>query len=509
MSSRNRFEITGHNRFAVLALLGGLVLGLAACSDGNDTVTLEPLPEFLPVSIPTVLEPPAAGTAFLQQNTFDLAVVGYEAVEYFYEGNATAFSNLNELLGDGRWEVEPGEQASYRSRIFIHRPIDSAAFNGTVEVEWLNVTAGFETPPVWGAGHVETYRQGHIWVGVSAQKVGIDGSEGALVPLHLKAVNPARYDSLQHPGDSFSYDMFSQVTAILRGDANMDVLAGMVPERIVATGQSQSGSRMVSYINAIQPLYNAFDGFIVMTKGDGSSPLAQEPQVAIPTPEAVRVREDNTTPVLNVQSETDVTLLNSVAARQEDNAHFRLWEVAGTSHSDYYGIVAGREDAVGEPRFAAVVEEDEVFGFLQCDRPFNAGPFSYVMRAGIRAMNRWIAEGVAPPAAPRLDLNASETAYITDSLGNVTGGIRTPFVDAPTAVLSGEGQTGGSFCFLFGTTALFPADQVASLYPTEADYVAAVTTSAEAAVAAGFLLQVDADAIIAWAPQQWRNQTGL
>lgn len=490
-------------------LIWSIVLIASACSDGNDTVTIDPLPEFLPVSVPTVLEPPSAGAPFLQQNTFDLSVVGYEAVEFFYEGTATAFTNLNELLGDGRWEVEPAEQATYRSRIFIHRPIDAARFNGTVEVEWLNVTAGFETPPVWGAGHVETYRQGHIWVGVSAQKVGIDGSEGALVPLHLKAVNPARYGSLDHPGDSFSYDMFSQVTAILRGEANLDVLAGMQPERIVATGQSQSGSRMVSYINAVQPLYNAFDGFIVMTKGDGSSALAQEPQTAIPAPGAVRVRADSLTPVLNVQSETDVTLLNSVAARQEDSDRFRLWEVAGTSHSDYYGIVAGREDALGEPRFAAVVEEDEVFGFLQCDRPFNAGPFTYVMRAAMRAMNAWIGDGVAPPTAPRLDMDDSQTAYLTDALGNVTGGVRTPFVDAPTAVLSGEGQTGGSFCFLFGVTTLFPPDQVASLYPTEADYVSAVSESAQAAVQAGFLLQVDADAITAWAPQQYRNQTDL
>ncbi len=487
-----------------------MMLLLTACSDNNNDndAVANPEPEFLPVSVPTVVSPPEAGNPFLQQETFDLSIIGYEKVEFFYEGIATSFTNLNELLADGGWEAEPGEQAEFRTRILIHRPVDTSAFSGTVHVEWLNVTAGFETPPFWGSGHVELYRSGHIWVGVSAQKVGIDGQEGSLAPLHLKAVNPDRYGSLEHPGDSFSFDMFSQVTEILRGNANVDVLAGMQPERIVASGQSQSGGRMVAYINAIQPLYGAFDGIIVQNRGDGAAPLAQSPQVEIPVPESVRVRDDNQTPVLTVQAETDITLLNYVAARRDDSDTYRLWEVAGTSHSDYYGIVSGRTDATGEPRFAAVVEEDTVFGFLQCDRPFNSGPFHYVVRTAIRAMDTWLTDGVIPPEAPRLDLDDTQTAFLLDALGNVTGGIRTPFVDAPTAVLSGEGQSGGSFCRLFGTTELFSAAQVASLYVDETAYAEAVAESANAAVEAGFLLREDADAIIEWAPQQWLNQTG-
>ena len=85
------------------------------------------------------------------------------------------------------------------------------------------------------------------------------------------------------------------------------------------------------------------------------------------------------------------------------------------------------------------------------------------------------------------------------------GGIRTPYVDAPAAVLSGLGQTGGSFCGLFGTTRIFTAAEMAALYVDEAGYVAAVTESANAAVEAGFLLPEDAELIIAWAPEQWRS----
>jgi hypothetical protein len=49
---------------------------------------------------------------------------------------------------------------------------------------------------------------------------------------------------------------------------------------------------------------------------------------------------------------------------------------------------------------------------------------------------------------------------------------------------------------LFGDTVPFDPATIASLYPDDDDYVAAVTQSADAAVEAGFLLRADADAFI-------------
>ena len=490
----------------VLSLI--VALALVSCGSGDSVGKLDDpdAPRLLAVSVPTVSDPPDVGNFFLQANVFDLGDIGYEAQEYFYEGTASAYTNLNELLPDGFWDAAPGEEAEYRTRLVVHRPIDPADFNGSVLVEWLNVTSGFDIPPSWGSGHVEMYRSGHIWIGVSAQIVGIEGREGSLAPLHLKAVNPERYGSLVHPGDSFSYDIFSQVTPILEGRANRDILAGMVPDRIAAYGESQSAGRLVTYINAVQPLYEAYDGFMVHSRGGGSSALAQEPQVPIPTPPQPRIREDTSAPVITFQTETDLTILNYFGARQDDSANFRLWEVAGTAHADYYTIISGRFDATGEARFAEVVEEDTVLGILRCDRPFNSGPMHYVFARAVRALDDWIRVGTSPTTASRLDLTADGSTFLLDTLGNVTGGIRTPYVDAPSAILSGEGQTAGGFCRLFGTTELFPAEQMASLYVDEAGFVAAVTAATEAAVAADFLLPEDAEAIIAWAPEQWRSQ---
>ena len=107
-----------------------------------------------------------------------------------------------------------------------------------------------------------------------------------------------------------------------------------------------------------------------------------------------------------------------------------------------------------------------------------------------------------------LIVNEGKGIYVYDDQGNVQGGIRTSYVDAASAVLLGEANLGDRFCFLFGTTSLFTPEQMATLYVDEAGYVMAVTEATNAAVAEGFLLQEDADAIITWAPQQWRSQSG-
>ncbi|MEE4143610.1 MAG: alpha/beta hydrolase domain-containing protein, partial [Halieaceae bacterium] len=417
---------------------------------------------------------------------------------------------LSELGDDGEWSVEPGEEAQYKTRIVVKRPIDPADFSGDVLIEWLNVTTGFELPVSWGTGQLEMRRGGAVWVGVSAQIVGIEGnpSGGLPLPLFLKAVDPERYGSLLHPGDSFSFDIFTQVAQAIRSPEGIDPLDGLEAQRLIAYGQSQSAGRLVTYVNAIHPLYNAYDGYMIHSRGDSSSPLAQDPQVAIPTPGAVRVRTDLNVPVMTFQTETDVLLSGYSAARQPDTDLIRAWEVAGTAHLDYYTFDAGRDDTVGDPVFASVAEESSILGFINCDKPMNNGPQHYVFNAAVRALNAWVAGGEPPPASPLLELNDDGSDYRYDDLGNVLGGIRTPYVDAPSALLRGEANLGPSFCFLFGTTSLFSAGQMANLYGDEAGFVAAVTEAAESAVAAGFLLQEDADAIIAWAPQQWRSQSG-
>ena len=498
---------------AVLALLATV-----GCSGGDgdggslaeaDAPVPPPEPEFLAIADPTISLPPDIG-APLNFGLFDLAAEGYEEQEYFVSGSASAFTNLSELGSDGFWEVEPGETADYTTRVLVRRPIDAASFNGTVLVEWMNVSSGFDVAPEWDNGHVEIIRQGYAWVGVTAQFVGIYGREPALAPFHLKAINPERYEELEHPGDSFSYDIFSQVTQAIRNPGDPDILNGLGAQTLIGAGESQSAFRLTTYVNAVHPLYNPYDGYIIHSRGEYSSALAQDPQVPIETAQEVLIRTDLNVPVLTFQTETDLLrgTLNSVTIRQDDTGLLKLWEVAGTAHGDAYSTSGGWQDTGADPSFAAVVEVDSVQGFIQCDFPMNSGHAHYVFNAALDAMNKWIRDGTSPPSGDLMEVSDDQRSFVLDELGNVLGGIRTPYVDAPVATHSGLGQGGESFCGLFGTTFLFSAGQLFSLYVDEAGFVTALTDAAHAAVAAGFLLQADADLIIAWAPQQWRTQTG-
>ena len=125
--------------------------------------------------------------------------------------------------------------------------------------------------------------------------------------------------------------------------------------------------------------------------------------------------------------------------------------------------------------------------------PVNAGPQQhYVAQAALSHLARWAAEGVAPPGAPRLDLDDAGTGFRLDAHGNATGGIRTPWVEAPTAVLSGLGQSGESFAMLFGRTDPFDEAVLAALYPGgAADQLARFEASLDAAIGAGFVLAED------------------
>jgi hypothetical protein len=343
--------------------------------------------------------------------------------------------------------------------------------------------------------HTELTREGYVWVGVSAQFAGIEGGDEPF-SIPLKTLDPQRYGSLHHPGDSFSYDIFSQAAQAVRNPVGLDPLEGLQVQRMIAVGQSQSAFRMATYVNAIHPTIALFDGFIIHSRLSGSSPLSQEPQVVVATPDPVYIRTDLFEPVLALQSEYDV--IRSKDSRQSDSAGYRLWEVAGAAHADLYTSQAkGSLDKGDDPTVADVWSSTEVQKpFLECPLPINDGPGHWVAKAAIAAVNRWIMTGDAAASAPLLRVNADGTGFELDSLGNAKGGIRSPYVDAPVATLSGLGQPqNNEFCRLYGTTELFDDAPLSILYPDKQAYIDAIDKASDEAVAAGFLLPPDAELI--------------
>lgn len=435
------------------------------------------------------------GTPFYSGVSYDESEVGYMETEYFISGTATSFVETDELLSDGVWNVQEADVADFTSRIVVLRPIDAAAFNGTVVVEWLNVSGGLDAAPDWLQTHTELVREGYAWIGVSAQAAGIEG--GGAFDLPLKLIDPQRYGDLNHPGDSFSYDIFSQAAQSVRNPDGMEPLGGLRVERMFAMGESQSAFRLVTYVNAIHPLIELFDGFLIHSRGSSAAAISQSPLAITAMPNPSFVRTDIAKPVLTLQTETDIFRLNSIASRQVDSDNFRLWEVAGSAHSDIYTTLKSPQDRGNDPTVVDVAEEPEVRPpFISCGLAANDGPGPWVTKAAIAALDNWVRNGEAAPSAPLLDVNAQSTGFVFDSNGNVSGGIRTPWVDAPVAVFSGEGQPpADSFCGLFGTTELFDATKMSMLYPTQASYISAIDAASDSAVSAGFLRPADAELI--------------
>ena len=440
------------------------------------------------------------GSAFITPpSEIDLAAFGYLEQEFFVSGTATSFTSAEPLTADGEWTVAPGDTAHYVTRILVRRPTDARKFNGTVIVEWLNVSGGLDAAPDWTFTHPMLKHEGFAWVGVSAQLAGVSGTGGPIgLDLSLKSVNPVRYAPLVHPGDSFSYDMFSQVAQAIRHPAGLAPLGNLKPRRVIAIGESQSAFRLVTYVNGIHPLAQVYDGFLIHSRGDDAAPLSEKPQPAIDPPTPAFVRTDVDVPVLIFETETDLTMLGYFSARQPDTDRIRLWEVAGTAHDDAYGLGVGPGDAgTGAIDTTYLPPQTSIFGVITCDEPINAGPQHYVENAALVRLNRWVRTGRAHGAsAPRMQVVAGPPITIErDAYGNALGGIRTPQVDVPVATLSGLGQTGGAFCSLFGTTTAFDASTLAALYPSHEAYVTAVLASARRAVRDGYLLTADTRAI--------------
>jgi hypothetical protein len=139
------------------------------------------------------------------------------------------------------------------------------------------------------------------------------------------------------------------------------------------------------------------------------------------------------------------------------------------------------------------------------DTPINAGPQQhYVAQAALAHLSRWAAGGAPPPSAPSLELDAGRTGYRLDEHGIALGGIRTPWVDVPTAVMGGLGQTGETFAMLFGRTEPFNDATLSALYPRgEDEYLERFAASLDATIAAGFLLEEDRIEILAVAAHSY------
>ena len=222
---------------------------------------------------------------------------GYVEEEFFIQGTAHIYDIPRDQMSNGT----PADATHpFKTRIVVRRPASAARFNGTVVVEWTNVSEGFDNEVEWFHSGEHFVRAGYAWVGVSAQNVGVST---------LKQRNADRYSSLDVTdggtvmGDALSYDIFSAAGAAVRGKGGVNVMGRLKAERLIASGHSQSAGRLATYFNAVHPLAPVYDA--VLLHGGGG-----------------KMRTDLTVKIWKLLSETDVLgQVAGAAARHRQVPH--------------------------------------------------------------------------------------------------------------------------------------------------------------------------------------------
>lgn len=466
----------------------------------------------------TAMAQPAAvsavpGKPVLMLGAFDLAALGYKTDEYFLAGTATSYQLPGGPRADGKWDAVPDAKAPFVTRIVVIRPADPAKFNGTLLVEWLNVTAGQDTPADWMLAHREMLRRGYAYAAVSAQKVGVEGGTtpmGQTAGQSLKKTDAARYGALSHPGDAFSFDIYSQAGAALKAAGGKGMLGPLVPGRMLAIGESQSAAFLTSYVNAVDPLARVYDGFLVHSRFGSSAAIDGTPMrgAAANYPEHIAFRRNLRVPVLGFITETDLLgarLSGYHASRRPDDRLLRVWEVAGTAHADNYLFMGAFMDSGSRSaaELAKVFRPTTVSMAGKSDKPFNVGlPHHYVLQGALAALDRWVRTGRAPASTRVLSLASGGKAGVAPSLkldanGLALGGVRSPWVDVPSLRLSGKGDPNSFIGMLAGSGEPLDKATLARLYPGgKADYLRKFTRALDAAIRAGHILREDRQEIL-------------
>ncbi|MGW5874949.1 alpha/beta hydrolase domain-containing protein [Nocardiopsis terrae] len=360
-----------------------------------------------------------------------------------------------EFLLEGTAEHPDAGAVPYLTRMVVRRPARADDFSGTAFLEWNNVSFGQDIEIDWFLSHEYFMGEGHVWVGLSAQRVGVDA---------LRAWDPDRYGDLTVGGpelsDAPAFDIYSQTARALREPLGVDPLPGFGVDTVVATGHSQSARYLAEYHNRFHPDHEAVDAFMIH-----GAPTALD---------------ESSTPVMRLMAETDVRF--RAQSQEPDSEHFRRWEVAGTAHvghTEYrtFAPLIARENPATEPQ--------------RCDRPpYSRVPFHYVLNAAYDHVIDWVEDGAAPPVAPRLEWDDATTAS-RDEHGNQLGGIRLVEHEVATALNHGD-NTGDPFCVLLGTHVPFEEETLRELYPRRGGYAAQVLQAVNRAQRGGYIRHEDA-----------------
>jgi hypothetical protein len=453
-----------------------------------------PVPSFaspaaIPVPAATLTEIDVPGTTPMSATAVDLAAAGYTAREFYAEGLANRYNGATTGALTTATVLDGGNP--YLTRVMVRYPSPSE-FNGTLAVEWTNVTIGVDFEFATAEASEYLLREGYAVAIVSAQRVGVE---------RAKTWSPARYSALNVdvnkcggdgaslcPGDPLSYDIFGQITQALidnAGGANAP-MPGLQVNDAIAIGQSQSAGRLAIYYNTIQPLHDVFDGIAFWDRSG-------------------QLRSDLTVPAISVNSEGLGGSFGGAA--WTTSTYTRKWDVAGSTHASLYGAqyieaISARDLAItqfnGVPKtFVQWIDTSPVNpNGPACVTlpPFTTVDVGLVYSKAIDSIRAWYQDGT--PAAPSLSfVTTSGGTLVRDADGRVQGGIRLAQFLAPIA---DQGALNGTAfpCNVSGWHRYYTDAELKAIYNSHGGYVSKVSKIMNALADAGYVLEEDAEAAI-------------
>ncbi|MDB5622234.1 MAG: hypothetical protein JWR39_797 [Devosia sp.] len=464
----------------------------------------------------------------------DLEAHGYEIEEYLVSGAA----NVYDWGADGAAQ-EPQvvtADAPYTTRMIVRRPADPADFSGTVWVELNNPSRGWDVEVQWPAIQDKVMRDGDIWVSMTAKPNVI---------ASLQRIDPARYGKLamtnplppeqqkcgllpQEQGydenlsklyeNGLVWDMISQVGALVRDTSANAPLAGYNVQHVFGTGESQTGFFLNTYANNFanaatladgSPVY---EGFLSASGAGRTVPISQC-LAAMPADDPRGQLPAEHVPFIRADAQGDIFLLGSYDWRREDSddpkAGYRIYEIAGAPHGPAF-ITNYQPDPEAIKR-AGDLPTQVAYEYGGSETTANHLPRQYIEPAMYANLEKWVIEGTLPPKSTPIATVEGESrslsgvvypvAFETDEHGNVLGGVRSPYLDVPTATYfeSATPVEGLPYAWSFGHQVDFGTAKLHQLYGVVGayqNYVSQVRSSVDQLLAEGWLLPEDAERIV-------------
>jgi hypothetical protein len=369
----------------------------------------------------------------------------------------------------------------YRTLLLVRKPKDPAKFSGVVAVETLHLQG---TCPFWPFYKDTVMSGGHGWVMVVSQREPLE--------MFVKKSNAARYASLQipeavgdagnliapGPQDVISRQIMTQIGALLKKNDGDAPFAGMSVQHLIMGGVSQTGLHALRYIREAHPKARMPDGKPVY---DGYFPS----EAFLPTQSS-----GGDAAVIQVIGEGDfglfrrlgLTLDHASAAHRDSEApsdRYRVYQFPASSHVPTRGMTDPKR-VLGPS------------GGLKPGEQLSQFPLLAFYRTAFINLIDWIATGIAPPKAPPIEILHGE--IVRDQFGNAKGGVRTPYVELPTAryiAMAPMAEGDNPLRSMIGLQEPFSSERLRSLYQSRADYLKRFDQEMERMVSERWLLPKD------------------